>query len=143
MRPEIVATYRLQLQPGFGFDEAYKIVPYLSDLGVSHLYASPYLQAATGSTHGYDIVDPGRVNRELGGARAHARLCRGLGGAGLGQMIDMVPNHMAFAARQNPWWWDVLENGPSSLYATYFDVDWDASEERWPNKVLLPVLGDQ
>ncbi len=142
MRPEIVATYRLQLQPGFGFDEAYKIVPYLSDLGVSHLYASPYLQAATGSTHGYDIVDPGRVNRELGGARAHARLCRGLGGAGLGQMIDMVPNHMAIAARQNPWWWDVLENGPSSLYATYFDVDWDASEERWPNKVLLPVLGD-
>ena len=142
MHPEPIATYRLQLQPGFGFDQAAQVVPYLFDLGISHLYTSPYLQAAAGSTHGYDVVDPSRVNEELGGTEAHARLCRTLEAAGLGQMIDVVPNHMAIAGRQNPWWWDVLENGPSSRYATYFDVDWEASEERWPNKVLLPVLGD-
>jgi (1->4)-alpha-D-glucan 1-alpha-D-glucosylmutase len=142
MNPEPTGTYRLQLQPGFGFDQATEIVPYLSDLGISHLYASPYLQAATGSTHGYDVVDPKHVNRELGGTRAHARMCKALLSAGLGQMLDVVPNHMAIAGRQNPWWWDVLENGPSSLYANYFDVDWESSEERWPNKVLLPVLGN-
>jgi (1->4)-alpha-D-glucan 1-alpha-D-glucosylmutase len=142
MYPEPTATYRLQLRPGFGFDQAAELVSYLSDLGISHLYASPYLQAASGSTHGYDIVDPGRVNEELGGAKAHARMCRTLQSAGLGHIIDVVPNHMAITGRQNPWWWDVLENGPSSPYATYFDVDWEASEERWPNKVLLPVLGD-
>jgi (1->4)-alpha-D-glucan 1-alpha-D-glucosylmutase len=142
MPSEPIATYRLQLRPGFGFREAARLIPYLSDLGVSHLYASPYLQAAAGSTHGYDVVDPSRVNQELGGSRAHARMCRRLQKAGLGQMIDLVPNHMAIVGRQNPWWWDVLENGPSSRYATYFDVDWEASEERWPNKVLLPVLSD-
>jgi (1->4)-alpha-D-glucan 1-alpha-D-glucosylmutase len=142
MDPEPVATYRIQFGPGFGFREAAELLSYLSDLGVSHLYASPYLQAAAGSTHGYDVVDPSRVSEELGGAGAHARLCQALQTAGLGQMIDVVPNHMAIAGRQNPWWWDVLENGPSSRYATYFDVDWEASEERWPNKVLLPVLAD-
>jgi (1->4)-alpha-D-glucan 1-alpha-D-glucosylmutase len=142
MHPEPVATYRIQLRPGFGFNQAAEVVTYLADLGISHLYASPYLQAVAGSTHGYDVVDPTRVNEELGGAEAHARLCRALQTAGLGQMIDVVPNHMAIAGRQNPWWWDVLEDGPSSRYATYFDVDWEASEERWPNKVLLPVLGD-
>jgi (1->4)-alpha-D-glucan 1-alpha-D-glucosylmutase len=130
------------LRPGFGFAQAAELVSYLADLGISHLYASPYLQAVAGSTHGYDVVDPSRVNEELGGKAAHADLCRTLRATGLGQLIDIVPNHMAIAGRQNPWWWDVLENGPSSRYATYFDVDWEASEERWPNKVLLPVLGD-
>jgi len=124
MNPEPTGTYRLQLQPGFGFAQATESVPYLSGLGISHLYASPYLQAAAGSTHGYDVVDPKHVNRELGGTRAHARMCKALLSAGLGQMIDVVPNHMAITGRQNPWWWDVLENGPSSLYANYFDVDW-------------------
>jgi (1->4)-alpha-D-glucan 1-alpha-D-glucosylmutase len=142
MHLEPIATYRLQLRPSFGFEQAAEVVPYLSDLGISHLYASPYLQAVAGSTHGYDVVDPSRVNEQLGGAKAHVRLCRTLQSAGMGQMIDVVPNHMAIAGRQNPWWWDVLENGPSSRYATYFDVDWEASEERWLNKVLLPVLGD-
>ena len=132
----------MQLRPGFGFDQATEVVSYLYDLGISHLYASPYLQAVDGSTHGYDVVDPARVSEELGGARAHARLCRVLQTAGLGHMIDVVPNHMAIAGGQNPWWWDVLENGPSSRYATYFDIDWEASEKRWPNKVLLPVLSD-
>jgi (1->4)-alpha-D-glucan 1-alpha-D-glucosylmutase len=142
MKPDRIATYRLQLRPGFGFDEAAGVVPYLKELGVSHLYASPYLQAAEGSTHGYDVVDPGRVNTELGGEEAHERMCAALSENGLGQMIDVVPNHMAIPGRQNPWWFDVLENGPSSQFATFFDVDWDSSETRWPNKVLIPVLGD-
>jgi (1->4)-alpha-D-glucan 1-alpha-D-glucosylmutase len=142
MPPEPIATYRIQLRPDFGFDRAAELVPYLAEFGISHLYLSPYLQAAAGSEHGYDVVDPTRLNEELGGAPAHERLCRALQEAGLGQVVDLVPNHMAIAGRQNPWWWDVLENGPSSRYATFFDVDWDASEERWPNKVLLPVLGD-
>ena len=143
MRTEPRATYRLQFTPEFGFDAAARVVPYLARLGVSHVYASPYLQAAKGSTHGYDVVDPTRVNDELGGAEAHARFCAALEAAGLAQMIDLVPNHMAITGGANPWWWDVLENGSSSPYATYFDVDWlDSSETRWNDKVLLPVLGD-
>lgn len=142
MAPLPVATYRIQLCPDFGFSAAAEVVAYLADLGISHLYTSPYLQSATGSTHGYDVVDPSRVSEELGGTEGHAALCDTLAAAGLGHMIDIVPNHMAIAGRQNPWWWDVLENGPSSRYATYFDVDWAASEERWLNKILLPVLGD-
>ena len=142
MNPEPGATYRLQLRPGFDFDRAVEVTAYLSALGVSHLFASPYLQAAAGSIHGYDVVDPTRVNPELGGARAHRRLCEKLRETGLGQMLDVVPNHMAIAGRQNPWWWDVLENGPLSRFAAYFDLDWKACERRWPNRVLLPVLGD-
>jgi (1->4)-alpha-D-glucan 1-alpha-D-glucosylmutase len=142
VRPELIATYRLQLCPGFGFDEARALIPYLKRLGVSHVYTSPYLQAAAGSNHGYDVVDPTRVNEELGGAEARERFVHALAEAGLGHVIDVVPNHMAIIAQENPWWWDVLENGPASRYATYFDVDWASSEERWPNKVLLPVLGD-
>ncbi len=142
MKSERVATYRVQLQPQFGFEQAAEIADYLKALGVSHLYASPYLQAAEGSTHGYDVVDPSRVNAELGGETGHEQMCRALRKAGLGQMADIVPNHMAISGGENPWWWDVLENGPSSRYAVFFDVDWDASEDRWPNKILLPVLGD-
>ena len=142
MFPEPIATYRLQLHSGFGFSEATEIMPYLARLGISHIYTSPYLQAASGSTHGYDVVDPTRVNTELGGKSGHARFCRTLKKTGLGHVLDIVPNHMAILGSQNPWWWDVLENGPSSTYASYFDVDWESSEDRWPNKVLLPVLGD-
>ncbi|MFO8152635.1 malto-oligosyltrehalose synthase [Thioalkalivibrio sp.] len=142
MTAEPVATYRLQLHGGFTLEDAAAVVPYLAQLGVSHVYLSPFLQAARGSTHGYDVVDPGRVNRELGGEAARQRLCAAVEAAGMGQVLDIVPNHMAIAGDQNPWWWDVLENGPSSPYARYFDVDWESSEERWPNKVLLPVLGD-
>lgn len=117
-------------------------MPYLAQLGISHLYTSPVLQAVSGSTHGYDVVDPTRVNQDLGGGAAYDSLCRRLQNNHLAQMVDLVPNHMAIVGRQNPWWWDVLENGPASRFATYFDVDWEASDERWPNKVLLPVLGD-
>jgi (1->4)-alpha-D-glucan 1-alpha-D-glucosylmutase len=136
-----LATYRVQLRPGFGFEEAAAIAPYLAELGVSHLYSSPYLQAAKGSTHGYDVIDPTRVNEELGGAEAHERFCRTLGKNGLGQVLDIVPNHMAIGA-ENLWWWDVLENGPSSRYAAYFDVDWSPPQERFRNTVVLPILGD-
>ncbi len=142
MSPELIATYRLQLRPGFGFVEARALVPYLARLGISHVYTSPYLQAASGSTHGYDVVDPTRVNVDLGGPAARDLLVKEIEQRGMGHVIDLVPNHMAIVGRENPWWWDVLENGPASRYATYFDVDWEASDERWPNKVLLPVLGD-
>ncbi len=139
--PEIGATYRLQLHAGFGFDDAAEVCGYLKSLGITHVYCSPYLQAAPGSTHGYDVVDPGRVNDELGGAAAHARFLARLKETGLGQVLDIVPNHMAIA-RGNSWWWDVLENGPSSAYASYFDIGWQSPEEKLRNKILAPVLGD-
>jgi (1->4)-alpha-D-glucan 1-alpha-D-glucosylmutase len=137
------ATYRLQLTPGFGFDEAAAVAPYLADLGVSHLYLSPCFQATLGSTHGYDVVDWHRVNEGLGGTGAYARLCEAVRHLGLGQLLDIVPNHMAIPGEQNPWWWDVLENGPSSHFAVYFDVDWEPPEARLRNTVLMPVLDDQ
>lgn len=136
------ATYRIQFHTGFSFDDAAGLADYLKALGVSHLYASPYLQAAPGSTHGYDVVDPGRVNAELGGTEAHARLCAALRRCGLGQILDVAPNHMAVSGPENRWWWDVLENGPASRYAPYFDIDWNPPEERIGKKLLLPVLGD-
>ena len=141
MQRQLRATYRVQLHAGFDFAAAASIADYLAALGVSHLYCSPYLQAAKGSMHGYDIVDPRTVNRELGGAPGHARLSEALRRADLGQVLDIVPNHMAISA-DNPWWWDVLENGPASRYASYFDVDWDPPETRLRNVVLLPVLAD-
>ncbi len=136
------ATYRIQFHAGFPFEAAGDIADYLAGLGVSHLYASPYLQAAPGSTHGYDVVDPGRVNEELGGEEGHARLQWILGERNLGQVLDVVPNHMAISGPENTWWWDVLENGPSSRYAAYFDVEWESPEGRHGNRILLPVLGD-
>jgi (1->4)-alpha-D-glucan 1-alpha-D-glucosylmutase len=142
MKSEPAATFRLQMHAGFGFDQAAKVVPYLHDLGISHVYTSPYLQAAAGSTHGYDIVDPTQVNVDLGGTQAHARMCETIQAAGLGHMIDVVPNHMAVAGRQNLWWWDMLKNGPFSRFAHFFDVDWHTGANRWPGKILLPVLGD-
>ena len=109
---------------------------------MSHVYTSPYLQATQGSTHGYDIVDPTRVNEELGGPDGLARFRRELRSQGLAEMIDIVPNHLAVEGGRNPWWWDVLENGPWSPYAAYFDIDWAAFGDRWPDKLLLPVLDD-
>jgi (1->4)-alpha-D-glucan 1-alpha-D-glucosylmutase len=136
------ATYRLQLNAGFGFDAAAGVAPYLDALGVSHLYSSPWLQAAPGSTHGYDVVDHGRVSEDLGGSGGHTRLVRELERLGIGVLLDIVPNHMAIGGRANAWWWDVLENGPASLYAGYFDVDWDPPDSKLRNRVLLPVLPD-
>jgi (1->4)-alpha-D-glucan 1-alpha-D-glucosylmutase len=137
-----VSTYRLQLHKGFTFQDAAAIAPYLWDLGISHVYSSPYLQAALGSMHGYDVVDHQRVNEELGGEAAFERFSKTLGENGLGQVLDIVPNHMAIGA-QNRLWWDVLENGQSGRYASFFDIDWMPAEERLREKVLVPVLADQ
>ncbi|MGH7902616.1 MAG: malto-oligosyltrehalose synthase [Candidatus Dormibacteraceae bacterium] len=141
-RPAPRATYRLQLNAGFDFEAAAAVAPYLSRLGVSHVYASPYLQAAAGSSHGYDVVDHHSVNQELGGSSGHRHLCQALRDHGLGQILDVVPNHMSIVDPRNRWWWDVLENGPASRYAAYFDVDWDPPESKLRNTVLLPILGD-
>ncbi|QGG96303.1 malto-oligosyltrehalose synthase [Actinomarinicola tropica] len=137
------ATYRLQLRPDFGFDDAADVADRLAELGVSHVYTSPYLQAAPGSTHGYDVVDHSRVNDELGGPEAHRRFVDRLGELGLAQVVDIVPNHMAIGSPLNLWWWDVLENGRSSRFAGHFDVDWDPPESKLRNRVLMPILGDQ
>ncbi len=141
--PPRAATYRVQLHAGFTFDDAAAIADYLAALGASHLYCSPILQAAAGSTHGYDVVDHGHLNRELGGMPGYRRLTTRLAEAGLGQVLDIVPNHMALAGRANAWWWDVLENGPSSVYASYFDIDWDPPQRKLAATVLMPVLGGQ
>jgi (1->4)-alpha-D-glucan 1-alpha-D-glucosylmutase len=136
------STYRLQLTPGSGFEAARDVADYLRDLGVSHMYCSPYLQAAPGSTHGYDVVDYLHVNAELGGEAGRQELCRKLVECRLGQVLDIVPNHMAIAGQHNAWWWDTLENGAASRYAPYFDIEWNAPEERLRNKIVLPLLGD-
>jgi len=136
------STYRLQLHQGFAFDDATKVADYLQALGISHVYCSPYLQAAPGSMHGYDVVDYQKVNEELGGEEGQKRFCQRLGELGLGQVLDIVPNHMALGM-QNRYWWDVLENGPSSRYSTWFDIDWHPGDMKLQNKVLIPVLGDQ
>jgi (1->4)-alpha-D-glucan 1-alpha-D-glucosylmutase len=141
MRRIPLSTYRLQLHREFTFGDAANVADYLEALGISHVYCSPYLQAAPGSTHGYDVVDHRTVNAELGGEEGHKRFCQRLKELGLGQVLDIVPNHMALGM-ENRYWWDVLENGPSSRYATWFDIDWRPVEIKLQDKVLLPVLGD-
>jgi (1->4)-alpha-D-glucan 1-alpha-D-glucosylmutase len=138
--PEPRAAYRVQLGPDFGLADAAELVPYLHALGVSHLYLSPCLRSRSGSTHGYDVVDFGQVDPELGGEEALARLFEALARHGMGLLLDLVPNHMAASARENPWWRDVLENGSSSAYADFFDVDWEAVAE--DGGLVVPVLGD-
>ena len=137
MRTPPRATYRLQLHAGFTFADARAAVPYLAELGISHLYLSPVLQAAPGSTHGYDVVDPDRVSAELGGEDGFCELAVAAQAAGLGILLDIVPNHMSIAG--NRWWRDVLENGAASYYASAFDVDWTNDD----NRVLLPVLSER
>ncbi len=137
-----LSTYRVQLHQGFNFRAAAAMAPYLARLGVSELYASPYLKASPGSTHGYDCVDHQQLNPEVGSAEDHAAMCRTLREHGLGQVLDVVPNHMGIE-RFNPLWFDVLENGPSSMYAKYFDIDWAPVKSELRDKVLLPILGDQ
>ena len=136
------ATYRLQLHAGFGFAAAADLVPYLADLGVSHCYFSPYLQARPGSTHGYDVIAHDRLNPELGGEDDYRRLCDLLASHGMGQILDMVPNHVGVMGSENRWWLDVLENGAASEYADYFDIDWEPLRQELRGKVLIPVLGD-
>jgi (1->4)-alpha-D-glucan 1-alpha-D-glucosylmutase len=136
------SSYRLQLHAGFTFDDASRVAGYLKDLGVSHVYCSPYLQSARGSLHGYDVVDHQKVDPEIGGEAGHARFCDALKALDLGQVLDIVPNHMA-TGLENRYWWDVLENGRSSRFAEWFDIDWNSAELKLQNKILIPVLGDQ
>ncbi len=142
MSPDVLSTYRLQFHSGFTFDDAAGISGYLAALGISHIYCSPYLQAVHGSTHGYDVVDHRWVNADLGGESAFSRFVATLAEHGLGQVLDVVPNHMAISSPANRWWQDVLENGPSSYFAAHFDVEWEPPEARLRNVVLLPVLSD-
>jgi (1->4)-alpha-D-glucan 1-alpha-D-glucosylmutase len=128
------ATYRLQLHKDFPFASAEAVVPYLHDLGISHLYASPITVARSGSTHGYDVVDPTRVSPELGGEGGLRSLVAALRSRGMGLVIDIVPNHMGVAGGENLWWNDVLKLGQASPFANFFDVDWS-------QKLLLPILG--
>ena len=140
---DMVATYRLQLGPGLTFERVCDLLPYFHDLGISHLYLSPCLKAAAGSTHGYDVVDPSQVDPRLGNQEGFDRLWQVSAGYGLGLVLDIVPNHMAAAGRQNRWWWDVLAKGPQSRYAGYFDIRWNHPDPLLQGKILLPVLGDE
>ena len=137
------ATYRLQLNRDFGFDQAAALAPYLAALGVSHVYCSPYLRARPGSAHGYDIVSHTELNPELGGDEAFYRMARAFGQNGLSQVLDFVPNHMGVGGADNPWWLDVLEWGRDSEFAGWFDIDWEPEQPHLRGKLLVPFLGEQ
>jgi (1->4)-alpha-D-glucan 1-alpha-D-glucosylmutase len=137
------ATYRLQLNPHFTFRDATAIVPYLSELGISHFYASPYLRARPGSMHGYDIIDHSSINPELGTPEEYEAFVSELHRHGMRQILDIVPNHMGVMGSDNAWWLDVLENGEASDFADFFDIDWDPIKDELKGKVLIPVLAEQ
>jgi len=142
--PEIpVATYRLQFNRDFTFAKATEIIPYLAALGISHCYASPYLRARPGSTHGYDIINHNQLNPEIGTPEEFERFVDTLHQHNMGQILDIVPNHMGVMGADNAWWLDVLENGEASNYASYFDIDWQPLKDELQGKVLVPVLDDQ
>ncbi len=137
------ATYRLQFNPNFTFRDAATIVPYLSALGVSHCYASPYLRARAGSLHGYDIIDHNTLNPEIGTVEDYEHFVAELHRHGMRQILDIVPNHMGVMGSDNAWWLDVLENGEASEFAEFFDIDWDPIKDELQGKVLVPVLAEQ
>ena len=136
------ATYRLQLHKDFDFEAATKILPFLQRLGVSHVYCSPITRARPGSLHGYDVVDHREVNPELGGREGFDRFAAAARSHGLGLVLDLVPNHMGVIGAHNPWWADVLENGPASAHAGFFDINWQPFNRELEGKVLVPVLGE-
>jgi (1->4)-alpha-D-glucan 1-alpha-D-glucosylmutase len=137
------ATYRLQLGPSLRFDDVGALAPYLSALGISEAYLSPCFKCGPGSAHGYDITDHNAFNPEIGSLQSFHRMAEALGEHGLGVILDVVPNHMSVAGDSNAWWLDVLENGPSSPCASFFDIEWNPVRAELQNKVLLPVLPDQ
>jgi (1->4)-alpha-D-glucan 1-alpha-D-glucosylmutase len=136
------STHRVQLNAGFTFADARAIVPYLADLGIGALYTSPFLRAAPGSTHGYDVTDYGSLNPEIGSQEDLDALAAALLERGMGMLVDVVPNHMGIAGGANAWWQDVLENGRTSPFVDVFDIDWRPLKEELRGKILLPVLGD-
>jgi (1->4)-alpha-D-glucan 1-alpha-D-glucosylmutase len=137
------STYRLQFNRTFTFNQAREIVPYLHELGISDCYASPYFQARAESLHGYDITDHNKLNAAIGTREEYDAWVAEMHARGMGQVLDFVPNHMGIGEPLNGWWMDVLENGPSSVYAPYFDIDWQPLKSDLRDKVLLPILGDQ
>lgn len=136
------STYRLQFNRSFTFSDARRLVPYLHAMGITDCYCSPLLKAVPGSPHGYDLVDPTALNPDLGDEEDFKAFIRALREHEMGLILDVVPNHMGIAKSSNPWWVDVLENGPSSRYAAFFDIDWTPIKAELENKVLLPILGD-
>ncbi len=137
------STYRLQFHAGFTFSDASAILPYLRDLGITHVYASPYLKARAGSTHGYDVIDHSKINPEIGSEDDYRRFLDALKKNGLELILDIVPNHVGIATNDNSWWNDVLANGRESKYAQYFDIAWRGSPRQYlHDKILLPVLGE-
>ena len=137
------STYRLQVHQGFTLADARDVVPYLSRLGVDACYTSPYFTAAPGSTHGYDVCNHNEINPEVGGTAAHDDFTSALARHGMRHLVDFVPNHMGIGTGRNAWWNDVLENGPSSPAAVFFDIDWRPVKRELQAKLLLPILGDQ
>ncbi len=137
------STYRLQLNLRFTFTQAADVVSYLHDLGITDCYTSPFLMAHPDSMHGYDVTDHTRFNPEIGSEEQFTEFAERLQQRGMGLVVDVVPNHMCITHSSNLWWWDVLENGPSSDYARYFDIDWNPPKSELANKVLLPFLPDQ
>jgi len=137
------ATYRLQFNAGFTFADATRIVGYLHELGISDVYASSYVAAKEGSVHGYDVVNQTVLNKEVGTEESHLAMVDELQRHGMGHILDFVPNHMCIESADNVWWMDVLENGMSSPYARFFDIDWEPVKKELSGKVLLPLLGDQ
>lgn len=137
------STYRLQLNRLFTFRQATALLDYLQELGISDCYTSPFLMARPGSMHGYDVTDPTRLNPEIGDARDFQEFATQLKQRGMGLIADVVPNHMYVTHPSNRWWWDVLENGPSSVYSRFFDIDWNPPKSELADKVLLPFLPDQ
>ncbi len=136
------STYRLQFHKGFGFPDATAIVPYLAELGITHVYASPYLRAAPGSTHGYDVIDHCRLNPEFGTQADYDAFVQTLAQHGMTHILDTVPNHVGIATNENNWWNDVLEHGPASRYGGYFDIAWgDSPRPELHDRVLVPILG--
>ena len=137
------STYRLQVYHAFPLTAARDVVPYLARLGVDTCYTSPYFTAAPGSTHGYDVCNHNEISPELGGAEAHAAFSAAISQHGMHHIVDFVPNHMGIGTGTNAWWNDVLENGPSSPSAIFFDIDWQPVKAELQAKLLLPILGDQ
>ena len=137
------STYRLQFNRDFTFAQARALVPYLHALGITDCYASPYFQAGAESVHGYDITDHNKLNAAIGTREEYDAWIAELHAHGMGQVLDFVPNHMGVRETKNLWWADVLENGPSSPYAAYFDIEWQPLKPELRDKVLIPILGDQ